>query len=57
LRVALIKFALFDAIDGVLDPVRIRDGDVIVVFQAPIAPILCQAKRTPRLEHKYFLFL
>jgi len=32
LRVALIEFALFDAIDESLDLGRINGGDVIVVF-------------------------
>src|SRR5262249_21714011 len=57
LRVALIEFALFDAIDELLDLVRIGGGDVIVVFHRRRSRrSYAKQKRTPRPEHKYFLF-
>src|SRR6266508_6557837 len=57
LRVALIEFALFDAIDELLDLGRISGGDVIVVFHRRRSRrSYARQKRTPRPEHKYFLF-
>jgi transcriptional regulator len=57
LRVALIEFALFDAIDKMLDLGRISGGDVIVVFHRwRSRRSYARQKRTPRPERKYFLF-
>jgi hypothetical protein len=57
LRVALIKFALFDAIDEPLDLGRISGRDVIVVFHGRRSRrSYARQRRTPRLELKYFLF-
>jgi hypothetical protein len=57
LRVALIEFALFDAIYEMLDLVRISGGNVIVVFHRRRSRrSYARQKRTPRPEHKYFLF-
>src|SRR5262249_28890401 len=57
LRVALIEFPLFDAIDELLDLVRISGGNVIVVFHRRRSRrSYAKRKRTPRPELKYFLF-
>jgi hypothetical protein len=57
LRVALIEFALFDAIDELLDLGRISGEDVIVVFHRRRSRrSYAKQRRTPRLELKYFLF-
>ena len=57
LRVALIEFAPFDAIDELLDLGRISGGDVIVVFHRRRSRrSYAKQKRTPRPERKYFLF-
>src|SRR5215510_3116542 len=57
LRVALIEFPLFDAIEELLDLVRISGGDVIVVFHRRRSRrSYARQKRTPRPERKYFLF-
>src|SRR6266498_2883019 len=57
LRVALIEFALFDAIDELLDLGRISGGDVIVVFHRRRSRrSYAKQKRTPRRERKYFSF-
>jgi hypothetical protein len=57
LRIALIEFPLFDAIDELLDLVRISGGDVIVVFlRRQSRRSYARQKRTPRPECKYFLF-
>jgi hypothetical protein len=56
-RVALIEFALFDAIDELLDLVHISGGDVIVVVHRRRSRrSYARQKRTPRPERKYFLF-
>src|SRR6266508_7059110 len=55
LRVALIEFAPFDAIDELLDLVRISGGNVIVVFHRHRSRrSYARQKRTPRPERKYF---
>jgi len=52
-----LQFALFDAIDGLLDLGRINCGDVIVVFHRwRSRRSYARQKRTPRPENKYFLF-
>ena len=57
LSVALIEFALFDAIDEPLDLGRISGGGVIVVFHRRRSRrSYAKRKRTPRPERKYFLF-
>src|SRR5262245_66537842 len=57
LLVALIEFAPFDAIDELLDLVRISGGNVIVVFHRRRSRrSYARRKRTPRPELKYFLF-
>jgi hypothetical protein len=57
LRVALIEFALCDAIDELLDLGRISGEDVIVVFHRRRSRrSYAKQRRTPRLELKYFLF-
>jgi 4-alpha-glucanotransferase len=57
LRVALIEFALFDAIDEPLDLGRISGGDVIGVFHIWRSPrSYARQKRSPRPWRKYFLF-
>src|SRR5262249_22055734 len=54
---ALIEFALIDAIDELLDLIGISGGDVIVVFHRRRSRrSYARQKRTPRPEHKYFLF-
>src|SRR5262245_52171208 len=53
----VIEFALFDAIDKLLDLGRISGGDVIVVFHRRRSRrSYARQKRTPRPERKYFLF-
>ena len=57
LRIALIEFVLFDAIDELLDLGGISGGDVIVVFHRRRSRrSYARQKRTPRPERKYFLF-
>src|SRR6266498_261657 len=57
LRVALIEFTPFDAIDELLDLGRISGGNVIVVFHRRRSRrSYAKQKRTPRPELKYFLF-
>ena len=57
LRVALIEFALFDAIDEMLDLVRISCGNVIVVFHRRRSRrSYARQKLTPRPKRKCFLF-
>jgi hypothetical protein len=57
LRVALIEFPLFDAIDELLDLGRISGGDVIVVVHRHRSRrSYDKQKRTPRPERKYLLF-
>ena len=56
LRVALIEFALFDAIDELLNLGRISGEDIIVVFhRIRSRRSYAEQKRTPRPERKYFL--
>jgi hypothetical protein len=53
----LIKVAPFDAIDELIDLGRISGGNVIVVFHRRRSRrSYARQKRTPRPEHKYFLF-
>jgi hypothetical protein len=57
LRVALIEFSPFDAIDEPLDLGRVSGGNVIVVFHRwRSRRSYARQKRTPRPERKYFLF-
>src|SRR5262245_26449323 len=57
LRVALIEFPPFDAIDELLDLGRISGGDVMVVFHRRRSRrSYAEQKQTPRPEHNYFLF-
>jgi hypothetical protein len=57
LRVALIEFALFEAIDELVDLGRISGGDVVIVFHRRRSRrAYARQKRTPRPERKYFLF-
>ena len=57
LRVALIEFALFDAIDELLNLGRISVEDIIAVFhRIRSRRSYAKQKRTPRPERKYFLF-
>jgi len=52
-----IEVAQFDAIDELLDLVRISGGDAIVVFHRRRSRrSYAREKRTPRPERKYFLF-
>src|SRR5262245_57976298 len=58
LLIALIEFALFDAIDELLDLVRISGGDVIVVFHRRRSRrSYARQKRTPRPGAQIFSFL